>query len=98
MSMLEKINEDAIEAVLEKVFEMSSDLKNLQEGLQDINKSLKDVNANYLSGKISQEMYKGSKSDMTKRRKIAIDKINKTVNDILIVSKSLPEILNKIKI
>jgi hypothetical protein len=96
--MLDKINEDAIEAILEKVFEMSSELKNLQEGLQDIDKSLKDVNANYISGKISQEMYKGSRNDLAKRRKIAIDKINKTVNGILAVSKSLPAIISKSKV
>jgi hypothetical protein len=97
-TVLEKINEDVIESVLERIFEMSSDLRNLQENLQDINKNLKDINTSYLSGKISQDMYKDSKNELSKRRKIAIDNVNKMVNDILTVSKSLPGILNKSKI
>ena len=96
--VIEKINSDKIEATLENIFEMSSKLRVLQEDLENINKSLKDVNFDFISGKISKEMYQDSKKELGNKRKIIIDKTNKMVNDILSVSKGLPELISKNKI
>jgi hypothetical protein len=96
--VLEKINPDKIDATLERVLEMSSNVRVLQEDMENINKNLKDVNFDYLAGKISKEVYEGSKKDLGKRRKIIIDRINKAVGDILSVSSDLPEIIKNSKL
>jgi hypothetical protein len=96
--VIEKINTDRVQKVLERVFEMSTDLRVLQEDIQTIDKSIKDVNFDYVAGKISGQMYKSSKDQLVKKRRAMIDRLNKMVGSILVVSKSIPEILKSSKL
>jgi hypothetical protein len=96
--VIEKINVDKIETLLEKVFETSSKLRVFQEDLENINKSLKEVNFDYLAGKISKEMYDDSRNELNGKRKLTIDRINKTVSETLAMTKSLPELIGKNKV
>ena len=96
--VIEKVNINKIENSLKRISEESSKLKILQQDLDNVNKNLKEVNFNLLSGKVSNQVYQTSKKSLEKKRKILIDKVNENINSILDLSKSLSEVISKNKI
>jgi NCAIR mutase (PurE)-related protein len=96
--VIEKININKIENSLKRVSEESSKLKVLQQDLDNINKNLKEVNFNFLSGKVSNQVYQVSKKSLEKKRKFLIDKVNKNINSILTIVKGLSEVINENKV
>jgi hypothetical protein len=96
--VIEKININKIENSLKRVSEESSKLKVLQQDLDNINKNLKEVNFNFLSGKVSDQVYQVSKKSLEKKRKFLIDKVNKNINSILTIVKDLSEVINENKV
>ena len=96
--VIEKININKIENSLKRVSEESSKLKVLQQDLDNINKNLKEVNFNFLSGKVSDQVYQTSKKSLEKKRKFLIDKVNKSINSILTIVKDLSEVINENKV
>jgi NCAIR mutase (PurE)-related protein len=96
--VIEKININKIENSLKRVSEESSKLKVLQQDLDNINKNLKEVNFNFLSGKVSDQVYQTSKKSLEKKRKFLIDKVNKNINSILTIVKDLSEVINENKV
>jgi hypothetical protein len=96
--VIEKININKIENSLKRVSEESSKLKVLQQDLDNINKNLKEVNFNFLSGKVSDQVYQVSKKSLEKKRKFLIDKVNKNINSILTIVKGLSEVINENKV
>jgi hypothetical protein len=96
--VIEKININKIENSLKRISEESSKLKVIQEELENINKSLKDVNFDFLSGKISKQMYQESKNNLDKKKKILIDKVNKNINSILVLTEGLSEVISENKV
>lgn len=96
--VIEKININKIENSLKRVSEESSKLKVLQQDLDNINKNLKEVNFNFLSGKVSNQVYQASKKSLEKKRKFLIDKVNKSINSILTIVKDLSEVINGNKV
>ena len=98
MMVLEKISINKIESSLKRISEESSKLKIMQEELENINKNLKNVNFDLLSGKVSEQMYKESKNNLERKKKILIDKVNKDINSILILTKGLSEVIAENKV
>jgi len=96
--VIEKININKIENSLKRVSEESSKLKVIQQDLDNINKNLKEVNFNFLSGKVSDQVYQTSKKSLEKKRKFLIDKVNKNINSILTIVKDLSEVINENKV
>jgi hypothetical protein len=96
--VIEKINVNKIENSLKRVVEESSKLKVFQQDLDNVNKNLKEVNFNFLSGKVSNQVYQTSKKSLERKRKLLIDKVNKNINVILTLVKGLSEIINENKI
>jgi len=96
--VIEKININKIENSLKRVSEESSKLKILQQDLDNVNKNLKEVNFNFLSGKVSNQVYQVSKKSLENKRKFLIDNINKNINIILIIVKGLSEVIIENKI
>jgi len=96
--VIEKININKIENLSKRIIEESSKLKVLQQELDSVNKNLKEVNFNYLSGKVSIQVYQTSKKNLEKKRKLLIDNVNKNVNITLPILKSLSEVINENKI
>ena len=96
--VIEKINIDNIENSSKRVIEESSKLKVLQQELDSVNKNLKETNFNFLSGKVSIQVYQTSKKSLENKRKPLIDKINKNINIILPIMKGLSEVINENKI
>jgi len=96
--VIEKININKIENSLKKVSEESSKLKVLQQDLDNVNKNLKEVNFNFLSGKVSNQVYQTSKKSLENKRKFLIDKVNKNINSILTIVKDLSEVINENKV
>lgn len=96
--VIEKININNIENSLKRISEESSKLKVIQEELENINKSLKDVNFDFLSGKVSEQMYKEAKNNLDRKKKILIDKINKNISSILVLTEGLSEVISENKV
>ena len=96
--VIEKINIHKIENSLKRISEESSKLKVIQEELENINKSLKDVNFDFLSGKISKQMYQEAKNNLDKKKKILIDKVNKNIGSILVLTEGLSEVISENKV
>jgi hypothetical protein len=96
--VIEKININKIENSLKRVSEESSKLKVLQQDLDNVNKNLKEVNFNFLSGKVSNQVYQVTKKSLEKKRKFLIDKVNKNINIILTIVKDLSEVINENKV
>ena len=96
--VIEKININKIENSLKRISEESSKLKVIQEELENINKSLKDVNFDFLSGKISKQMYQEAKNNLDKKKKILIDKVNKNIGSILVLTEGLSEVISENKV
>ncbi|MFH1228909.1 MAG: hypothetical protein V1678_00605 [Candidatus Aenigmatarchaeota archaeon] len=96
--IIEKMNSDKIDSALQRIIEMSTNLRAIEEELESIDKNLSDINLSYLSGKVSEEFYNNSKDKLNKRRRVSIDKINKAVNEMLAISEPLPETISKFKL
>lgn len=96
--VIEKININKIENSLKRISEESSKLKVIQEELENINKSLKDVNFDFLSGKISKQMYQEAKNNLDRKKKILIDKVNKNISSILVLTGGLSEVISENKV
>jgi hypothetical protein len=96
--VIEKVNINKIENSLKRVVEESSKLKVFQQELDNLNKNLKEVNFNLLSGKVSNQVYQISKRNLERKRKLLIDKVNKNINIILTIVKGLSEVINENKI
>jgi len=96
--VIEKININKIENSLKRVVEESSKLKVLQQDLDNVNKNLKEVNFNFLSGKVSNQVYQTSKKSLENKRKFLIDNINKNINIVLTIVKGLSEDINENKV
>ena len=96
--VVEKINVNKIENLSKRIIEESSKLKVLQQELDSVNKNLKEVNFNFLSGKVSIQVYNTSKKNLERKRKLLIDKVNKNINTTLPLVKNLSEVINENKI
>jgi len=96
--VIEKINVNKIENLSKRIIEESSKLKVLQQELDSVNKNLKEVNFNFLSGKVSIQVYNTSKKNLERKRKLLIDKVNKNINTTLPLVKNLSEVINENKI
>ena len=59
---------------------------------------MKDVNFDFLSGKISNQVYQEAKKNLERKKKIMIDKVNKNINGILILTKDLSEVISENKV
>ena len=96
--VINKINTKETEEFLIGVSEESIKLKILQEELEGINISLRDIESELNVGKISNKIYREFKSNLGKEKRILESKIKKTTERILINSKELYKIINDCKV
>jgi len=98
MTVVEKINLNEIEDFLKVVSEEATQIKILQDELRDINENLDSNKNDFSSGKISKEMYKDTEKSLLKQKKILTNKINKIIENILLLLEELASFLSKNKI
>lgn len=96
--VIKKINKDEIESYLKNISEGITQIKLLQEEIENLNNNLKNNKSDFLSGKISREIYKDIKINLDKEKKDLTNKTNKTINNVLILSEELSKIISNNKI
>jgi hypothetical protein len=88
MTVVKKINLNAVEEFVKNMIKASLNIKLLQDELEDVILQLKD-NEKYLSrGDISLDVYKENKSMLEKNKKEILSKINEAIRDALSIAKN----------
>jgi hypothetical protein len=96
--VINKIDIKQTEEILMIISEESIKLKILQEELEGINISLRDIDAGIKLGKISKKIYNEFKSNLEEEKRILETKVKKTIERILINSKKLYNVISNCKI
>lgn len=88
---------DKIQEFTTKIYEGSSEIKVLQEKLEDMLSAIDKNNLDYNRGKLPKEIFQAEDNKLRKEGAQLVKSINNLVNDILNYIKAIAEETNKIK-